>query len=321
MRRNAFYISTALIAVLMSPSSYAAWVWTPESKGWINPKHSVKDTSEQQLRWASGFFESGEYKMALEEFRKLVQYYPNSMHAPMAQYYVGRCHEAMESYYAAYIAYQKVIDTYPYAKNREEIIGRQYKIGMLFFEGRKAKILGLAVLPAIDRAVEVFEQVVANSPYGEHADRAQFKIGECYKKSDRYSEAALAFQKVIDNYPQSELSEAAAYEVAQCGYMASLGYSYDQKTTDAAIEKFEEFIDDAEGEGLSEEARESLKVLKEKKARALFDTAEFYERTGQRLSAVVYYKELLDNYPDSSLAAESLNRVIKLEKILSGKKG
>jgi outer membrane assembly lipoprotein YfiO len=300
--------------------SYAAWIWTPESKGWINPKHGVKDTSQEQLTWASGLYESAEYKRALNEFNKLVRYYPNSMHAPMAQYYTGRCYEDMESYYSAFMAYQKVIDSYPYAKNREEIIMRQYKIGMLFFDGQKAKILGLAVLPAIDRAIEIFEKVVTNSPYGEYADKAQFKIGESYKKSNRFAEAALSFQKLIDDYPQSGLSEAAAYEVAQCGYMASLGYSYDQRTTDAAIEKFEEFIDGADGNDLSEEAKAALTALKEKKAKGIYDTAIFYEKTGQHLSAVVYHKELIDNYPDSALAAESLNRVIKLEEKLSKKK-
>lgn len=317
-----YRVATIIIFLLSVniPVCSAAWVWTPELGGWFNPKRAVKDTAQEQLTWAVNFYESKDYKGAISEFNKLVKYYPGSMHAPVAQYYKGRCYEDMEEFFHAYLAYQRVIEEYPHAKNREEIIMRQYRIGILFFEGQKAKVLGVALIPAIDKAIEIFEQVVANAPYGEYADQAQYKIGESFKRSNRFGEAAVAFQKAVNNYPRSELAEKANYEIAECGYLASLGYSYDQETTDAAIQKFQEFIHDSGDDTLAKEAKESLKQLREKKAQNLYDIAIFYERAGHHSSSVLYYKELIDKYPDSSLAAESLNRVMKLEKKLTGKK-
>lgn len=308
------------MSVVYSSICYGAWIWTPETGRWINPKRAVKDTAQEQFKWAMDFYESKDYKRAISEFDKLVNFYPNSQHAPTAQYYIGRAYEDMEEYYHAYLAYQKVMEAYPYAKNREEIIKREYDIGLLFFKGQRAKIMGVALLPAIDRAIEIFEQVIKNSPYGEYADKSLFKTAQAYKNSNRFAEAMIAFQRLVDEYPRSELLDEANYEIAQCAYLASLDPSYDQETTDSAIERFRDFVEGADQSSLSKEAQESLKRLEDKKAQSLYETAHFYERIGQRQSASIYYKELVNKYPDSPLAKESLARFMEIEKMLSGTK-
>lgn len=309
-------ISLLLTVLLICPKiSYGAWIWTPETGKWINPKHAVKDSAEEQFKYAMGLYDGKEYKRAVQELDKLIRYYPGSSHAPDAQYYTGRSYEDMEEYYHSYLAYQKMIEAYPYAKNRDEVIKRQFDIGMRFFNGEKAKVMGVALLPATDKAVEIFEQVVRNSPYGEYADKAQYKIGEAYKNTGRFAEATVAFQTLADEYPKSELINEANYQIAQCAYLASLNYAYDQGTTDKAIEKFEEFTTyAADNEELSREAQENLKRLREKRAMGLFETARFYEKIGQFASAAIYYKDIADKYPDSSLAKEAVTKVMEIDK-------
>jgi len=314
MERRCISIALSLVSLLVfAPLSYGAWIWTPQTGKWLNPKSAVKDTAQEQLQAGMAFYDAKDYKKAIGDFDKVVRFYPNSIHAPIAQYYIGRSYENMEEYFHSYLAYQKVVDTYPHAKNREEIIMRQYNIGVMFYEGKKATVMGLPILPAIDKGIEIFERVINNSPYGEYADKSQFKMGESYKKTNRFAEAAMAFQKLVNDYPKSNLVEQANYQVAECGYLASLGYSYDQETTNAAIDKFEDFLASGGGENLVGSAKESLMILKEKRAQGLFETAGFYEKVGKRASAIVYYKEVVDQYPESKLAGESLNRIMKLE--------
>lgn len=308
-------IPLAVLMILSLPSfCYGAWIWTPETGGWSNPKHAVKDTAEEQFKWAMESYKNKDYKKAISEFDKLVKLFSNSKYAPDAQYYVGRAYEDMEEYYHAYLAYQKVIEAYPYAKNRDEIIKRQYDIGVLFYGGHKSKILGIALLPAIDKAIEIFEQVVKNSPYGEYAPKAQFKIGEAYKKENRFAEATVAFQKLRDEYPNDELAIEADYQIAQCGYIASLDASYNQESTDSAIDKFKALMSETEDKPFLERAKKSLKELKEKRAQSVYETARFYEKIGRIQSAAIYYKEIVKEYPETTLAKEALVRIVEIEK-------
>ena len=295
-------------------SSFGYWVWTPKTGKWINPKYAVKDTPEEQLDWATGFYEGGEYKRAISEFEKLIESYPNSLHSPLAQYYIGRSHEAMEDYYQAHLAYQKTIEKYPYTERVDEIIERQYKIGSMFLDGQKAKIMGMKILPAMDKAVEILGQVVENAPYGRYADLAQFKLGEAYKNQEFYEEAVLAYQKLIDDYPNSPFLEDAKYQMALCTYHVSRDPYYDQEFTDRAIEEYQKLIKKTSDIELHKEARETLNRLREKKAKSTFETAKFYEKTRHYRSAIVYYKDIVEKYSDTSIAVEALERLTELEK-------
>ncbi len=314
--KHAFRGITAafIFTTVLCPPLHAYWVWTPKTGTWINPKYAVKDTPEKQLEWAMGLYDEGEFKKAISEFAKLIEHFPNSTQAPLAQYYIGRSNEENGSLYEAYRAYQKTIERYPYNERVEEIIERQYMIGTHFLEGEKAKIMGMKILPALDKAAEIFTQVVENSPFGRYADIAQYKAAEAYKKLEYYEEAVIAYQKLIDEYPQSPLVEDAKYQIAQCTYFVSRDPYYDQEFTDRAIESYEKILQKSDDSELSEEAQNTLARLREKKAMSSFDTAQFYERMKRYNSALIYYREILETYPDTQVALEARKKIDELER-------
>jgi len=314
-----FLIITALGFSLFFPRvSSAYWVWTPKTGKWVNPKYAVKDSPAAQMEWAMGFYEAGEHKRAVSEFEKLIAEYPNSAEAPVAQYYTGLSYEGMEEYYKAYLAYQKCIDKYPYNERFEEMVERQYNIGDVFLDGRKAKIMGLKLLPALDKAVEILTKVVENAPYGKYADLAQFKAAEAYKKQEFYEEAVMAYQKLIDDYPDSQLLEDAKYNIAVCTYYISRDPYYDQEYTDKAIEEYKTLIEKTTDAEFHKEANDTLDALRLKKAESAFETAEFYEKTKHYGSAIIYYREVLDNYGDTPIADEAAEKIAELEGKLAG---
>ncbi|MFH1847794.1 MAG: outer membrane protein assembly factor BamD [Candidatus Omnitrophota bacterium] len=314
----------SVIIIVLSCCSISAcnayWIWTPKLRQWINPKHAPKDTPRDQYDFAMQYFLAKDYPKAIGEFKKLNKFYPHSELAPDAQYYIGRSYEEIAKYYNAFLAYQKVIDTYPRTELTEEIIERQYKIGNLYFTGQKEKLFGIAIIPVIDKALEIFEKVRDNAPYGKHADLAQFKIGECYKKNGQYKEAVDAFQKLVYDYPKSLLLEQAKYEVAYSTYRMSLKPYYDQEPTEDAIKEFEEFIKDRDEGDTILEADKALVTLQEKKAESLYGTAYFYERAKQYESAAIYYQEIMEKYPNTSWAAKAFEKLSEVEKKMEKQK-
>lgn len=306
-------IRIILITLILVPGFWADcqayWIWTPESGKFINPKYAVKETPQKQFDWAMAFFQAEDYKKAAEEFEKLIKNYPLSKLASESQYYLGRCREQLEEYYKAYQDYQLVIEKYPYSDRVDEIIEREYEIANLFYTGQKAKILGMAILPAKPKAVEIFAQIVENAPYGKYADIAQFKLGQCYMDMKDYINAALAFKKIIESYPKSKLVDDAKYQIAVCAANSASGAEYNEEDTEKAIKEFRDFVKRYPDSHMEKEARHFINTLEEQKARKNFDIAQFYERQGNTESAVIYYEEILNNYGESELAAEALERL------------
>ena len=321
-----FFISLALIAsFIFIPEakarsslrssvlpSVAFWIWTPKTNKFINPKHAAKDTPEEQFKWAMQFFDDMEYKRAAEEFISLTTDFKDSDMAPEAQYYAGLSYENAGKYYTAFQAYQRTIDVYPFTKRIDEIIEKEYNLGNILYKKHSGKLMGKEIMTDLDRAAEIFMTVRENVPFGEYADKAQFMIGECYKKSEQHDEAAKAYQKIVNDYPESGLLDKAKYEVAQAAYMASLKAEYDQELTDQAIKEFKKVAEKTKGLDISDEAKEAISLLEDKKAEGLFKTAKFYEGLKHYKSAVIYYEEILERYPRTSygvLARENMEYI------------
>lgn len=303
-----------LIATLTFHTAWAFWVWTPQTKKWINPKYAVKDTPQEQFTSALDAFEREKYDEAIAQFKTLVRYYPNSATAADAQFYIGLCNEKLKKYYQAFKAYQKVMEIYPSTSRMDEVIKREYNIGELFYEGQKRKFFGVDILPAIDQAIEVFRSIVENAPYSQYADKAQYNLGLCYKKLKDYSAATAEFEALVDKYPESPLAGQAKYQLAHCSYKASLKPEYDTENADKAIEEFKSVIESQKDDRLIEEAKSNIFELENKKAQSSYQIAQFYEKRRKYNSAKIYYQEVVDNYPNTPWAAKAIERL----KVLGG---
>lgn len=306
-------VALCLLAALFASEARAAWVWTPETRRWINPKHAAKDTPQAQLEWAVNFFEAGEYERAAKEFIRLVRSYPRAEQAPEAQYLAGVCYELMGYPRNAVAAYEKVIEIYPFSVRFKDAVEREFLIAERFFEGQRMELIGFIKVPALDKAVEIYQHVVDHAPYGEYGDKAQLRLGESFLKQRRYEQAQRAFQRLLDDYPASGLREEAEFKVAFCARQLSLRASYDQSATDEAIAWFEDFIRNHPESDLVAEAQASLAQLREIKAKGLFEIAEFYEIQGKGRSAAYYYREVVEQYPGTAHAGQAVAKLKALK--------
>lgn len=316
MRRRLHFIIIFLIAftVITGQNAFAFWVWTPKSKTMVNPKFAVKDTPSEQYDWAMRFYKQSEFKRAAEEFERLTEHYPDSDFAPEAQYYAGRANEEEGKYYFAFQNYQKTVENYPYTKRLEEIIQREYAIANIMQTKEEPKLMDLELSLSLERATEMYEKIVKNNPFGEYADKALFKSGECYRRLSKYDKAIESYERIIDDYPESDLLSEAKYQLAYTKYEASLSPEYDQESTDEALAEFQKIANTTAVPGVSEEASEVMQKLRQKKAESTVKIAEFYERQGKFFSAVMYYKDVAGKFPETESGKYAQEKVTKLEK-------
>lgn len=314
MKRYIVTIISLSIAILFLSYNTASayWVWTPETKKFINPKNAVKDSPKEQFDWGMNFYNAKDYERAAAEFDKLTKQYEYSEYASKAQYYMGLCYENMGKFYIAFQNYQKAIENFPHIENLDEIVAREFNIAKLYAAKSSPKVLGTDILTSRDRAIEIYKKVVDNAPYGKLADEAQYEMGSALKQSGMYDEAIQAFQKILDDYPNSRFEDKARFEVADCAYKASLKPAYDVEPTDKAIKAFEEFSQANRDTGLNAEADKTIQRLKDKAAEKSILTARFYESQNHPESAIIYYKDVLNKYPTSSFAKEARDKIERL---------
>ncbi len=293
---------------------FAAWVWSPEEGKFINPDEKVQESPQEQFDYAMEFYKSKDLKQASHQLRLLLKRYPGSQIAPEAQYRLGTIFEEQGDYQRAFESYRDLLQRYPQTERMTEAVEREFKIGNLFLSGRKAKLMGLEVLPSGPRAVEVFKHVAEAAPYSEYGDKAQFHLGLAYKKINHFQEAVEAFQKMIDLYPQSEMVPQARFQIADTSYLESVVSSRDQRVIDQAEEHLDKFLDRYPDSSVSDKAARLRQEIDEKNAEKNFRIGFFYEKENFLDSAFIYYRDVAERYPHTQSGKQAIERLRRLER-------
>ena len=306
-----------LILLLFSFDAYPFWIWSPKTQEWKNPQYSALATPYLQYKHALKYFEEDKFKEAYEEFKKLLINYPDAKEAAEAQYYLARCLEKFDKPYDAFLEYQKLIDSYPNSQRINEVVEREYNIGEYFLNREHKEWLGLSLYDFVEHpSIQIFGGIVHKVPYSEYAPRAQYKLGMILFQLGRYEESREAFQKVIDSYSDSEWATPAKYQLALATSRAFPGADYDSSYLQEATSRLDEFIKEHPEANISSEAEDQLEILRNKEARKIFDTGQFYENQDQYNSGVIYYKKVVKNYPDSDYYDLAVERIEELEELV-----
>ncbi len=303
-------LSFALALVLAFPiSSHAYWVWSPEQGKFINPEGAAENTADEAYNRAMKLYKDKNLKEAAEKIQEILKKSPNSKIAPEALYRLGVIYEEMSDYLKAFKQYKKLLESYPSSDRFNEVVEREFRIGNVFFSGKKAKFSGMEILPALPNAAKVFDHIVKTAPYSEYGDKAQFQLGLTYKKMGKFGQSVEAFQGLIDQHPQSELVAQARYQLAETSYQRSAVEVRDQRALDEASKKVDSFLTRYGDSASAEEAAKLRQAIDEKNAQKNYRVGVYYEKENYLDSALIYYADVSKRYPDTvwgKKAAEKL---------------
>jgi len=300
MKKIACFIVVCLF--FLCRHGYAYWVWSPQTNKWVNPVYRTFDTPEEQFNWAKKYFDDGDYRKAISEFKKVLKKFKESAFAPEAKYYLGLCYEKLGKLYPAFETYQSVIDIYPLNDRLEEIVERQYIIGEKFFTKRK-----------YDLAKDIFAKVLENAPYSKVSDVAQYKVALCYLKMRDYVNARDELSSLMENYGYSPYLDDASFHIGFCSFKISSSVKdYDEELVDKAIDDLEYFLRRFQTSDYVPKAQSLLDKLKHRKAERLFVVAQFYEKQRKTYAAIKYYEEVVFSYEKTDWAKQARARLKRL---------
>lgn len=263
------------------------------------------ETPELQLEHARNLMLDGQYRQALRETEKFMDFYSGSDLADQNQFLRGEIQERRGRYLQAVNEYQEVVANYPGSDLYQDVIDRQYAIGdRLFAEGLENQEQWFTFFGnrPVRQAIEVYNTVIDNQPFTPAAAEAQYKVGLCKFTLGKYTEAAYEYRRVIEDYPGSEWVADASHGLVQCYRLASLPPSYDQAPSAQTINAIDRFRAQFPGDERVDDMEETRQKMQERIAQQRLETAGYYEDRRQFESARIYYQIVVDEFGDTEAA-------------------
>jgi outer membrane protein assembly factor BamD len=254
----------------------------------------------------------GNLKRAIRAYKTLVRKYSRDALAAGAAFRGAVLYEKTNQFLEAAGTYRTVVTTYPTSPHFEEAIEGQFRIGEMYLNGKKLKLLGIPFSTSMDRAVEIFAAVIRTAPYGKYTARAQFDIGLAREKQGANDAALQAYQAVIDKFPNNPIAADAQYQIGYIWFTASRGGTRDIAATNDARTAFQDYLFRYPNSEKAPQARANLQQLEHKSTSRAYDVARFYDRQKAYRAAVIYYNEVIRQQPGSAESEKAKKRIEEL---------
>jgi len=323
MRRFFPVLSLAVLTtLLLLPARLAAdLIWTPQG-GWRVEGGLLGGLETPDGRNALEFMnkgrvaeEAGHERDALKAYQTVGKKYPNSVFASEALYRTGVIYQKRQQYFKAFDTFQAMLSRYPNSEKFNQVIGEQYRIASLLFEGKRNHIFPW--LPGFknrERAIGYFETIVHTGPFSDYAPLALMNAARGYHQINETEAAIDALDRMINTYPRSVLTPDAYLKIAQTHASLVEGPYYDQKSTKEAITYYEDYMILFPGDAGMASAEKGLIEMKTVLAKSKLTMADYYLKYRKNYKAAkVIYNEAITVYPDSDLAVQARAKLAQID--------
>lgn len=161
------------------------------------------------------------------------------------------------------------------------------------------------------RAQEEFNSVAIRGLHTDLGDDAQFYLGESYFLNKEYILAIAEYDRLIRRMGFSEYVQKARWRICQCYVEQSPKYYHEQSSTERALSKLQEFLDDYPNTEFHEEALTTITDMRNKLATKLYESGRLYVKMEEYASAIITYEDLLANYYDTELVDDAHLQIVK----------
>lgn len=316
MRARQIELVALLILYCTScPISARAKPYREESsrRGWFLVSRPREKTPAAQLAHANDLLERGALEKAAKQYRLLGRHWPEAPEAAHAQYRYAQLLDRFEKIEDAFDEYQKLFDRYPQQFPYETVLQRQFEIAKELMNTRKGRFLIFPGFQAPERAIPLFEKVIANGPEWTGAPEAQFLIGRAHELNLAYEQAIIAYDTVQQRYPTSPFSEDASYRLVLCWQKLANEQRQNQQILNSAWTAAMFFLNAYPMSEHVAEVRNISRHLLDQRAKIAYQIADYYDRIARKPDAArTAYESCVKEFPQTDWARRAEARLAKL---------
>ena len=312
--RARIVVSIGAASVVFAAQATAAIVFRPGEKvKLVSPgEEEMNGTAQELFQKAQASERKGDIKGAAKAYRRIVKRYPKDALSPGAAFRCAELEEQAHDYLRAAGDFRYVVERYSQSPNFNQAIEAQFRIGNIYLNGKKQKILGIPVPTSLDNAVEIFAAIVRTAPYGKYTARAQFSIGLAREKQGLNDAAVAAYQAVVDKFPNDPVAADAQYQIGYIYYAAAKAGTKDQNAARLSKTGFQDFLYRYPRSEKASQARENMNRLEHKQTNDAYAIAKFYDKKKNYRAAAIYYNDVIRQQPGSQEAQHAKQRIDQL---------
>lgn len=157
-----------------------------------------------------------------------------------------------------------------------------------------------------DDAIAGFERILFGFPTFPLAAEARINLARAFYGKEQYLSAASEFTRALERFPTHEIAPRAALGVCRSYVALSPIPQRDQSYTEQAVQSCGNASADFQGTEEAQQAFELRRDMVEKLAEKDYQRGHYYLRRGFNDSAIIWFEDVLERYPDTPAAPKAL---------------
>ena len=286
---------------------------------WVEIPPPVPGTPGGDIAIARALLAQNKYKDAREAFEDWFEDYPESGLRREALFYSAETEIMAEDadpksgdIMQAYEWLEEILEAWPGTDLADRAVRREIIIAeMLLFKDRKQRVWkGTFWLSAEDEALAMLGKVAdtwaVGTPVAEQALRLK---ADYHYQNGQFDEAEITYARLMRDFPRGRYRKISLLRSGQSALARFPGVEFD----DADLLEAEVYLRDFESQYPQESdayrVPQTLTRIQDSLAEKDFKVGQFYERTSKLDAAAYYYRHVMAAWPDSTWAAQSLERL------------
>ena len=264
-------------------------------------------TSYKQKRWEE----------LLQRCEVFAKEYQASDFSSDVRYYEGIAYFHIGDYDLANQKISYYLEHYASEKFFEEAFSYKFEIAQKFESGERLHVFGSKKMPKLvwpgEEIIAIYDEIIKTLPRHELAAKSLFRKASILFKDEDHKEAVEVFQTLIRRFPKHPITPDAYVEIAKVYLDQSKTNFADSDLIDLSEINLRNFYHSFPQDKRLTEAQDLLLSLRDRYAKDIWETAQFFERRNKKIAAVLYYQKVLEQFPESSYAKKSILRLEALK--------
>jgi len=311
-----------LAAVMLSQRPAVIWADTwqlQQGQDWKSVPGDAKDRYLIVVARTEKLVNTGQTEALAEEWSQLKKLFPEIKEADLDTFIEAELFYCAGRYSQASRSYDKFLaKDYYDSPLYEAALERQFKIAGSFLAGQKITVLGLFKMKGDATGIRIMEKITdraGDRPIGIEASRA---LAQYYENKGMFNEAYLKWSEISWQQQDTQTAKDALLAMARCKHAAYNGPKYNASHLRSAKSYYEDFKVRYPEDAVKLNIDQILKEIDEQIAYKQFCIGQYYQSTGRKQAANLYYDMVIRNWSETK-AAQMAKEV--LAKNLNGHQG